>query len=302
MSGAVACPKCGKTFDVAPEQIAGPGIRLFCDRCKTVFGLSDTSDRRALIVHGSDAMADIVKEIVRDAGWVLTRVKNGEEALRAMGTEHFRLAVVDVATDSPYAFELVPALKKTRQTQVVLLASVYDKTAYKRRPSSLYGADAYLEQHHLPDKLPAILASLDGGADDVDRIDPKTDMHHAVSDPQSVQQKREALRRAADEQLGNGGRLVTPGDRPDLDPVKDVTARAKALAKKLVLDISLYDEAAFVRGLQAGTLEEALAPQLAEAKRFLAERIPPPLAKKDADAFIDRALEELCAQDGRRKT
>ncbi|MCC6807584.1 MAG: zinc-ribbon domain-containing protein [Deltaproteobacteria bacterium] len=278
----IACPKCQKTFDVEPHQIAEARVRLFCDRCKTIFGLSDLGgSKRVLVVHGSDAMSDIVSQIVKDSGWIATRAKNGHEALSALESERFRLVVVDVATEAPYAFELVPTLKQRPGLHVLLLASVYDKTAYKRRPNTLYGADAYLEQHHLPDKLPIVLSGLGG------------DALGGEEDAALIEQKRDALRRAADEQLGNGGRVVTPGDVPDQDQVSDVGGRARTLAKKLVLDISLYHEEAFLRGLAAGDMRVALGAQIVEAKRFLGERMPPPLGQKDADAFIERALDEL---------
>ena len=45
---------------------------------------------------------------------------------------------------------------------VILIASVFNKTAYKRTPHSLYGADDYVEQHHIPDMLPVKLARLIG--------------------------------------------------------------------------------------------------------------------------------------------
>ena len=39
-----------------------------------------------------------------------------------------------------------------RRHGVVLVASIYNRTGYKRRPTSLYGADDYVEQHHIPDR------------------------------------------------------------------------------------------------------------------------------------------------------
>jgi hypothetical protein len=43
---------------------------------------------------------------------------------------------------------------------VILVASVYRKTSYKRRPVRLYGADDYVEIHHLGDMLPSKLRQL----------------------------------------------------------------------------------------------------------------------------------------------
>ncbi len=45
---------------------------------------------------------------------------------------------------------------------MVLVASVYNRTGYKRRPTSLYGADDYVEQHHIPDALVGKLERLIG--------------------------------------------------------------------------------------------------------------------------------------------
>jgi len=40
-----------------------------------------------------------------------------------------------------------------KETKVVLVSAIYDKTRYKRAPSSLYGADDYIERHHIHDGL-----------------------------------------------------------------------------------------------------------------------------------------------------
>lgn len=248
-----------------------------------------------LVVHDNDAFADIVATIVRDAGWAPVRVRRGVEANALTGSQRFRLAVVDVAVSEPFAFELVPALKASSGgIYVVLIASVYDKTAYKRRPKTLYGADDYLEQHHVPDKLPSILGAL--GARDTGAL---------VED--EIQRKRQELRRAADETLGNGGR--DPGVYQGLDASKDAKDgasesiwKARGLAKKLVMDISLYDEQAFLRGLESGRLAEELRPQLAEAKRFLSERVAVVgLSGAQAAEFIDDALASLLAADRGKK-
>ena len=45
---------------------------------------------------------------------------------------------------------------------VVLVASVYRPTGYKRRPTRLYGADDYIEIHHLGDALSVKLRRLLG--------------------------------------------------------------------------------------------------------------------------------------------
>jgi CheY-like chemotaxis protein len=65
-----------------------------------------------------------------------------------------------------YGFELCERLKgdpDTRGIKIILLSSVYGLTAYKRNPVTLYGADDYIEKHHIPDKLvPKIKQLLSG--------------------------------------------------------------------------------------------------------------------------------------------
>src|SRR5208337_2285915 len=91
-----------------------------------------------LIAHTSDAMATFVGIVLVKAGFSPIRGSSGAEALRLL-TRH-----------RPPAAD----------TKVVLLASVYRHTAYKRRPTSLYGAHDYVEQHHVPDLLPTKLCAL----------------------------------------------------------------------------------------------------------------------------------------------
>ena len=38
-------------------------------------------------------------------------------------------------------------------TGIILIASVFQHTRYKRAPTSLYGADDYVEKHHIRDRL-----------------------------------------------------------------------------------------------------------------------------------------------------
>jgi hypothetical protein len=74
--------------------------------------------------------------------------------------------IVDVGLTGIYGFELCERLKgdpDTRGIKIILLSSVYGLTAYKRNPVTLYGADDYIEKHHIPDRLvPKIKELLSG--------------------------------------------------------------------------------------------------------------------------------------------
>src|SRR5690606_33684975 len=84
-----------------------------------------------------------------------------------MRAHAFSAMVLDVALPGTLAcYELIQ-LAKTGLPQpisaVVLVASVFRRTSYKRRPTSLYGADDYVELHRLGDQLPGKLWYLLGG-------------------------------------------------------------------------------------------------------------------------------------------
>ncbi|MCD6497349.1 MAG: response regulator [Deltaproteobacteria bacterium] len=86
---------------------------------------------------------------------------DGNEAWSLILSLRPDLLVVDAAIDGLASFELGDRVAGRRlPTRIILIASIYDKTAYKRRPTSLYGADDYVEQHHIPDMLGPKAATL----------------------------------------------------------------------------------------------------------------------------------------------
>ncbi len=133
-----------------------------------------------LVAHDSKVVADMIDGVLRQAGMSTEHAANGLEALRMATDLKPEAMVVDVGLTGIYGFELCERLKgdpDTNGIKIVLLSSVYGLTAYKRSPMSLYGADDYIEKHHIPDTLvpklrrlmsagqgPASAAPNDGGA------------------------------------------------------------------------------------------------------------------------------------------
>ena len=76
------------------------------------------------------------------------------------------VVLLDVALPSMYGFEVCDAVRKNpdiSSVKLILIASIYDKTRYKRSPNSLYGADDYIEKHHIPDLLATMIYRLVSG-------------------------------------------------------------------------------------------------------------------------------------------
>ena len=86
----------------------------------------------------------------------MVHAADGLDALKKATALKPRVMIVDVGLTGIYGFELCERLKgdpDTRNIKIILLSSVYGLTAYKRNPVTLYGADDFIEKHHIPDKL-----------------------------------------------------------------------------------------------------------------------------------------------------
>lgn len=209
-----------------------------------------------LIAHESPELTLAIAQVLGEVGLTLAEVRSGEEALTRLLREAPRVLVVDVAIPGLASFELCEAIQEAGlRTRVVLVASVYDRTRYKRRPTSLYGADDYVEQHHIPDLLPAKVATLLGLARPAAGV-----AATALLEPAAV----EELRQAANAPLTIT--FATPGEGRD---------RARRLAELLLHDLLLYN-GDVLPGLVPGVaLPERLRADLAEAQRIYEERVPP---------------------------
>jgi CheY-like chemotaxis protein len=221
-----------------------------------------------LVAHESEVIREVIRRVVEAAGWSVEAVAAGREASRALGRRPEAL-VLDVALPDVLAFDLTEEAKG-KGTRVVLVASVYNRTGYKRRPTSLYGADDYVEQHHIPDALVGKLEKLIGAP-------PKS---AAPVDPNADTPEGREIKAAAEQLL----------DPVPLDP--QVVARAERLAWLIVSDIALYNGAALDGPHQdKDELEARLRTDLEEGRLLFDLRVPAEVRKRRD--YIGEALERL---------
>lgn len=175
-------------------------------------------------------------------------------------TDGMCVLLLDVAFNGSFPFHLIEKIKSTghKQHKIILLSSVYNCTAYKKRPETLYGADAYLELHHIGDRLLQVLGEL----------------YPAVASQTKLVPSIRASR----------------GERPL--GLTDISEQADSLAKLLVADIVLYHQDLMEQGVVSGQLNQLFAEQLAEGRRLLFARLPE--AKKMSIDFIRQAFDSAC--------
>lgn len=233
------------------------------------------SGKKVLVAHESEAIRAVIGALLGAAGFAVADARDGA-ACRAMLERPYDGLVLDVALPDAFAFELIAEAKQRRPSlRVVLVASIYNRTSYKRRPTSLYGADDYVEQHHIADSLVGKLDALLRGA-------PAPAPRHV--DSTEGDQVRTAAIGRVDAEIGG---------------TRDSIVRAQRLARLIVSDIALYngDAVAAARaGSGAEGLQARLRADLEEGRLLFDLRVP--AAVRAGRDFIAEALAELLGEGG----
>ncbi|MSP62071.1 MAG: response regulator [Myxococcales bacterium] len=181
-----------------------------------------------VVAHDSATIREAMRRLLVEAGYRVTAVGDGHAAA-ALLAERPAALVLDVAIGGLFAFALLERVRAERlPIRAILVASVYNRTGYKRRPTSLYGADDYVEQHHIPDSLVEKLVRLIGAA---------PAPGPAALNP--LEQQYEAIRQAGEAQMDMPMRYPSKGAGPE---------RARRLARLIVADVALYNGGALGRG------------------------------------------------------
>jgi predicted Zn finger-like uncharacterized protein len=302
-----ACPKCGARYRIERGKLRREGTRLRCSRCEAVFRVSpppdDPEPMEVIAVEetapepvraGSQAAARVAahdKErlvLVADAeveagkaiagalvegGLQPVLVHDGVEAILTIQRILPRVVVLDAGLPKMFGFQVCELMKRNeslRKIHVVLVGAIHHRDRYRRAPSEIYGADAYLERHQLRDGL---LATLRGFGLPVGS--PATERVPAPSAPAP----RAAPRAAAP--------VVAPPSRSRPEPPRSVAvsapaadpglaaevSRAERLARIIVSDVILYNEEKLDAAIRAGNVSESFESEMQEGRGHFAQRI-----------------------------
>lgn len=220
-------------------------VTLNCPRCteRIKLPISGSSSLKVLIAHQDQVICRELQTQFSQLPFSVHICGSSQQVVRHLDGATPCLLLLDVAFAGGFPFELIDqarhqAAGATRK--VVLLASVYNKTAYKKRPTSLYGADSYLELHHIGDRLLSIVAEL-------------------------FPQLRKPLPEPA-------ATAILSGERPL--PSAELGERALALSRVLIADIALYHQDRLLPGLKINEARQLFADCLDEGRRLLFQRLP----------------------------
>jgi predicted Zn finger-like uncharacterized protein len=332
----IAPCECGAKLKIDDAKIPDKGIRVRCPRCGNVLSVrrpasaapvSPARNRVStgmpasapliLIAHDSDVIRKMISDVLIDGGFRVDTAADGVEALRKANNARPHGMVLDVGLPGIYGFELCERLKgspETKGIKIVLLSSVYDMRRYKRTPANLYGADDYIEKHHIPDFLsnkfrqlifpeqfsdgrPKIKAHAPLDLPEMSRPParefnpsllsseglPQADRAYvSASPPPAVAQKQ------ASKDAFEGTALMPESfsldasifQREECDIPKveeadpEALEKARRFARIIVSDIALYNQEAVIEGLKNGTFYELLKVDVDEGRELYERRVP----------------------------
>lgn len=233
---------------------------------------------RVVVAHEEAQIREPALDVARDLGLEAVGVADGASAQALLRWAAPDILVVDVGLPGVLGYQLIDEIKVLGlPTQVILIASVYSKTAYKRRPTSLYGAFDYIEQHHIVDDLADKLWSALGESSNPFESD---------KGEATMQRERGAIQDAGVRRLRYDGAALSPDQN------------AHRLARLLVADVLLYAgttaEAWIQRGAHPGETPAQLTEDLREARRLFNAEVPAAVRAR-AD-FIGDALRRAVAR------
>jgi predicted Zn finger-like uncharacterized protein len=349
----VSCD-CGAKLKIDDAKVPDQGVRVRCPRCATILfakkpviaapmpenerlaspqGYAELSGKmpnlfpqatgpRVLIAHDSDIVRAMIRNVLTEDGFRIDTASDGKEALKKVLETNPEVLVLDVGLPGIYGFDLCARLKSNPETasiKIVFVSSVYDMKRYKRTPESLYGADDYIEKHHIHDDLAyKIRKLLESGQQTAEPLKRKLSHHHdlpEMSRPPAREFEPSLLSPDSLAQLGEGlPEFVPPASMPPLPPAQadmpitptsfsleasifqkeefdipqvdaadpDAVEKAKRFARIIVSDIALYNQEAVLEGITNGTFFELLKNDVQEGRELYEKRVPAAInARKD---------------------
>jgi len=313
----VGCPTCRTRFLLDDSRIKADRIVLRCSRCSTVFRISveppartvppdnleaasRTKNVTVLVANESPDFCASVEHVLASEPFKVMCCHDGRVALDLIEQHVPDVVLVDVALPTVYGFEICDRIRSNPAfsgVKTILLASIYDKTRYKREPKALYGADDYIEKHHIPDCLAVKISRLVYGQsaleDSGDCPDDKVGQGEAAGE--AVPDSETDGKNAVCEDLRKDEELKTSVAAGQDEP--ESVVKARRLARIIATDIALYNQKKVDEGIRNDTFYELLADDIREGRRLYSERVPEEIRHRTS--YLEEAFEEFIARKKR---
>ncbi len=291
----VVCPSCKAQFQLSAPQEMPEKIRLRCSACRTIFVLRRKAGVSApppapvpapsqaapaqrdgilvLVANESPEFCQVVRGVIEaQTDYRVEESHDGAACWQDLLRLRPHVLVTDVALPGLYGFQLaerILAEPSLEHVKVILIAAIYDRTRYKRNPTQLYGANDYVEKHHIPDLLVPKINHLLLGVSAGRPVGPQ------AARPQFAQAMAEAVETQKPTEAQEAVlRAAEPRVEASEEGLPDAEEKARRLARIIVSDIALYNQDVIEQGIRDGNVESVLAKEIAEARELYAQRVP----------------------------
>jgi len=325
----IVCPSCKTKFSFDEQKVGTDGVKLRCSKCLTIFRVMRKAPvpapqpvnmtgsaplptpaaqqgaprLKVLVANESAAFCGAVTKVLTTEPFDVYTYNDGKMAFAAIEQLKPDVVLLDVALPSMYGFEICEAVRKNpavSSVKLILLASIYDKTRYKRAPNSLYGADGYIEKHHIPDSLVGMIYNLVSGQKPVEATAgqkaPAEEEGQAA--PEWPTRREIAAQDAVREELKKDEEHETSVPvAPSPPELPEAHVKARRLARIIVSDIVLYNQAKVEEGVRKGCFYELLADDIKEGRALYIRRVSEDI--RQATSYLEDTFEELIAKKKR---
>ncbi len=318
-----ACPSCGARYRIGGGRVPSQGARLRCAKCSATFRVNPSSTESAapggagsprlvLIADADPEAGKLTASALSDWGLDPVLVHDGVEAILSIQRTLPRVVILDAGLPKMFGFQVCELMKRNdslRDIRVVLVGAIHHRDRYRREPSEIYGADAYVERPQLPEALQPILRGFGleiGGAPAAPRAAPVPEPP-SVSAPAAPMQARESIEPIAPVEAPEipepvdepeppppapPPAVVEPAPKPavaeDEDPLALAIAAAERLARVIVSDVVLYNPEKFEAGMRDGNVAEILSAEMEEGRSHFMQRVDPRV--RDERDFLNEEL------------
>jgi len=151
-------PKAAVAPPPAPAQPApapAPGITAPPPPPPAISGpiMPKTAAKAELLLADADeSFLNKIGDELTDAGYMVWYARDGESAFKFIKERKPQVAIIEVLLPGLFGFEVCEKVKADKElsnsVKLVLVGSVFEKNRFRRAPTTLYGADAYVDKYH----------------------------------------------------------------------------------------------------------------------------------------------------------
>jgi CheY-like chemotaxis protein len=230
-----------------------------------------------------------MKEILEGEGYELLIAHDGVDALLQIQRERPLATVMDAALPKMYGFEICEFMKRSdglKHIKVLLVVSENGRQRYRRSPQSTYGADDFVDEGRFEEDLRRKLEEILSGPTPSAGEGEET----PAPSPRAVPAREAPLSQPPEQEA------PVPGLEDDergaaTDPEEAEREKARRLARIIVSDIALYNEAVIDKGVRSGQLKNLIRDDLEEGYKLFRSRVPENIVEETD--YIREALDNL---------